>query len=187
MAQHQIDNRCKQKKVISTLSTIRTNTMMTNNTIPRNPNRGAPKVDPKDRQHHQQQHQSDTASVASTVKVSNVATPSPLPKFVSNDDGRSMATKSVRPSNIKSILDSRDDNYSNGHNGNIYKRKEEYQRDSMIASANATDDGAVECKGKKTVGRSCIQVYIKTYNSFRHLANKSRDFFTPCIGRVGVE
>ena len=68
---------------------------MTSNATSHSPHRSTPKADRKDRQ----QQQSDTASVASTVKISNVATPSPVPKIIPNNDGR-IATKPVRPSNI---------------------------------------------------------------------------------------
>ena len=140
MAQH--------RKAIPISPTSRKCTMTTSNVAPRSPHRSAPKADRKDRQ--QQPQQSDTASVASTVKVSNVATASPLPKRIPIDDGGSII-KSVRLSNIKSILDSRDDNHSSGNNVNFYKRTGGYPHDSLLAPTISTtdmDDAPIVCKGK---------------------------------------
>lgn len=145
MAQHHFEHRYKHRKVIPISPTSRKNTMMTNNTTPHSPHRSTPKADRKDRQ---QPQQCDTASVASTVKISNVATPSPVPKVIPVDDSRSIM-KMARPSNIKSILDSRDDAHCRGNNINLYKRTEDYQHDSLvapIARTAAIDDAPMASK-----------------------------------------
>jgi hypothetical protein len=150
MAQHQLEQRCKHRQVIPISSTRRKTTMMANNEAHHSPRRTGtvPKVDQKDRQ---QPQQSDTASIASTVKISNVATPSPVPKHVPMDDHRS-TMPSVHQSNIKLIIDSRDDIHSSGSNVNVYKRTGSgYQHDSLLASTatmTELDDAPIVCKGK---------------------------------------
>ena len=133
MAQHQFDNRYKHRKGIPISPTSRKNTMMQKNAVSHSPNRSIPKVDRKDR--HQQ---SDTASVASTVKISNVATPSPIQKAIPIDDSKSIM-KLGRPSNIKSILESRDDSHCSGHNVNFNKRPDDYQRNPLLTPATSTE------------------------------------------------
>ena len=146
MAQLTFDNRYKHSKVIPiSVPTSRKSTMMTNNA-------SLPKADRKDRQ-QQQAQQGDTASVASTVKISNVATSSPVHKRIPMDDHRSMIASTVRPSNIKSILDnSSDDTDLGGNNINIYKRANGYHRDSLMASTTNTiardDDSSIVYKGR---------------------------------------
>jgi hypothetical protein len=167
MAQHQTDNRYKHRKGIPISPNSRNNKMTTNNaTTSHSPHRSTPKADRKDHQ------QSDTASVASTVKISNVATPSPLPK-TTNNDGQSMM-KSVRPSKINSILDSRDDNQYNGTKSSLYKHTEGYQRDSLLAptsSTTAKDDATIVCKGtpNSSIDKSQIILWSKLiHRSFHH-------------------
>jgi hypothetical protein len=148
MAQHQLEHRCKHRKTILISPTSRKITMMANNNATHSPRRSIPNPDRKDRQ---QVQQSDTASVASTVKISNVATPSPVvPKQIPVDDGRSIIN-AIRPSKIKTILDSRDDTHSSGNNVHHYKRTEGYQHDLLLAptsSTTANDDTPIVCKGR---------------------------------------
>lgn len=164
MAQHQLDLRHKHRKGIPPVaqSSSRNNNnkkkMMTNNaTIAPSPQRSnTPKLDRKDQQ---QGGGGDTASVASTVKISNVATPSPLSKYSNNNNNNgspssSMMVQTIRTSKINSILlDDCDDNQrASGNNiGSLYKRTEGYQRDSLllapISSITGIDDSTMLYKG----------------------------------------
>lgn len=162
MAQHQADIRYKRRKGVPISPHSRNNKMTTNSATSHSPQRSTPKADRKEQQ------QSDTASVASTVKISNVATPSPLPKMP-NSDGQSMM-KTVRPSKISSIVDSRDDTQYNGTKSSLFKHTEGYQRDSLLAptsSTTAIDDTTIVCKGtpKNSIDKKSNSILIKAHPS----------------------
>jgi hypothetical protein len=129
----QLQVRNRQRKILPISTKTRVNHKMTGTTTPESPHRNIGTTNRNDRL--QQQQNSDTASVASTVKISNVATSSPLAQKINYDVQYSSISN--RKSNINTIMDSRDDSSHSSSINRLKNNVDNYQRDRLIAPTNS--------------------------------------------------